>query len=237
MGALDQYARNVEVSQAMVARTPAVVTELLNHSNFTWAAQNCKMLAEAYVDLGLLHWRQGIDPRGDFRGAFEGYGKLAAIVRKYKLPKTDFDMSPVYAAMFLMGRSAPIEFFDEVAFKADRWACYQCRLVHALLDQTPSDTLVALTDKHLAANAEVPDRIFESYFQLLGLLPTKMERDEQIMRAKTTWVERKRDKTIAEGRFMDGHGVMNDLYVDIYLAAVLKKIGANTHTVHAWIWD
>jgi hypothetical protein len=29
---------------------------------------------------------------------------------------------------------------------------------------------------------------------------------------------------------------MNDLYVDIYLAAVLKKIGWVGPTVHVWAW-
>ena len=236
MDSTEQYTRNVEASQAIVDRTPVVVTELLNHSNFAWAAQNCRMATEAYVDLGLLHWRRGIDPRPDFEGAIEAASKLSAIVRKYRLPKDDFDLSLTYTAMFLMGRSPPLELFSESAFEDSRWACYQCRLVHALYDQPPSERLAALTDKHLAENDALPDRIFEAYFQLLGLRPSKLDMEERVRRARATWVERKRGEVIAEGRPLDGHGVMNDLYVDIYLAAVLKKIDWVGPSIHTWTW-
>lgn len=236
MDADEQYRQNVEASQAFVDRAPAVITDLLNHSNYVWAAQNCKQAADAYIDLGLLHWRRGIDPRADFEGAFRACSGLDELVRQHALPVGDFDLSLVYAAMSLMGYRAYIEYFDEPSFPNNRWACYQCRLVHALHDQTPNDSLARLTDKHLAEHDELPDRIFEAYFQLLGLHPSKLDREEQVRRAKTTWAERKRD-TFAEGRLLDGYGVMNDLYVDIYLAAVLRKIGAADHTVHAWRWD
>jgi hypothetical protein len=233
----DQYTRNVEASQAFVDRTPAVITDLLNHSNYAWAAQNCKQAAEAHIDLGLLHWRRGIDPRHDFEDAFRACSGLDEMVHKYILSRNDFDLSPVYAAMFLMGHKAQIDYVDEAAVTTSRWACYQYRLVHALHDEAPSNKLMKLTETYFKANEELPDRIFEAYFQLLGLLPTKMDREEQVRRAKTTWAERKRGELCAKGRPLDGHGAMNDLYVDIYLAAILKKIGWTGHTVHAWIWD
>lgn len=233
----DQYARNVEASQAFVDRTPGVITDLLNHTNYAWAAQNCKQAAEAYIDLGLLHWRHGGDPRPDFEGAFRACSGLEEMVHTYILSRNDFDLSLVYAAMFLMGHKAHIDFVDEAAITSSRWACYQYRLVHALHDQTPSPQLVKLTEGYFAAHDELPERIFEAYFQLLGLLPTKLDREEQVRRAKTTWAERKRGELSLDPRPLDGQGVMNDLYVDIYLAAVLKKIGAKDHTVHAWRWD
>lgn len=237
MDADEQYTRNVEASQAFVDRTPAVVTDLLNHTNYPWAAQNCKQAADAYIDLGLLHWRRGIDPRGDFEGAFRACSGLDEIVCKHRLSKSVFDLSLVYAALFLMGRTAEITYVDEALCREFRWPCYQYRLVHALHDEEPSEELVALTDKHLKGNHELPDRLFETYFQLLGLMPTKLDAEEQVRRAKTTWAERKREQLMPAGRALDGHGVMNDIYVDIYLAAVLKKIGATDHTVHAWRWD
>lgn len=237
MDADAQYTRNVEASQAFVDRTSAVVTDLLNHSNYVWAAQNCKQAADAYIDLGLLHWRRGIDPRSDFEGAFRACSGLDEIVWKHRLSKSVFDLSPVYAALFLMGRPAEITYVDEAACREFRWACYQYRLVHALHNEEPSEELVALTEKHFAGNHELPDRLFEIYFQLLGLMPTKMDRDELVRRAKTTWAERKRETLMPGDRPLDGHGVMNEIYVDIYLAAVLKKIGSVDHTVHAWRWD
>ncbi len=237
VGTPDQYTRNVEAAQALVDRAPAVVADMLNHSNFAWAAQNCRVAADAYVDLGLLHWRRGIDPRADFQGAFNACDRLGDIVQKHRLPKSDFDLTPVYAAMFLMGRSASVEFGDEHTYGENRRPCYERRLVLALHDQEPSERLVALVDRHLAENDELLDRIFETYFQLLGLRPSKLDMEERVRRAKSTWVERKRDELIGAGRPLDGHGAMNDLYVDIYLGAVLKKIGWVGPTVHAWTWD
>lgn len=237
VGALDQYERSVAAAEALIARGPDVITELLAHSNYEWAAQNCRVTAEAYVDLGLLHWRQGIDPREDFECAARAYQKLTEVVKQHKLPKSGFDIPTIYTAMFLVDRRVSIAFGDEAAYKASRWACYQARLVHALHDAPPSDALVALTDKYLAEPEQLPDRIFDTYFQLLGLRPATMGLDERVRRAKSSWAERKRDELIPPGRPLDGHGDMNDLYVDLYLGAVLKKIGWRGHTVHLWRWD
>ena len=60
MGGLEQYESRVAEAEALIARGPDVITDLLAHSNYEWAAQNCRVTAEAYVDLGLLHWRRGI---------------------------------------------------------------------------------------------------------------------------------------------------------------------------------
>ena len=237
MGALEQYECRVAEAEALVARGPDVIMELLAHSNYVWAAQNCRITAEAYVDLGLLHWRRGIDPREDFECAGRAYLKLIEVVRQHKLPASGFETPLIYAAMFLLDRRVPIVFGDEALYRTSRWDCYQARLVHALLDVPPSDALVAATERFLSEPETLPDRIFESYFQLLGLRPQTMDLEERVRRAKATWAERKRDELIPAGRALDGHGDANDLYVDLYLGAVLKKIGWQGHTVHRWIWD
>jgi hypothetical protein len=237
VGGLQHYESRVAEAEALIARGPGVISELLANSNFEWAAQNCRVTAEAYVDLGLLHWRRGVDPREDFACAARAYQKLVEIVQQHKLLESSFEIPLVYAAMFLVDRRAVIEFGNEAAYKASRWSCYQARLVHALHDASPSEMLLAMTDKFLAEPETLPDRIFESYFQLLGLRPQTMGLEERVMRAKATWAERKRDELIPAGRALDGHGDANDLYVDLYLGAVLKKIGWKGHTVHRWLWD
>lgn len=236
--ALDQqYTRSVDAAQAFVARTPAVVKDLLNHTNYTWAAHNLKQAADAHIDLGLLHWRRGIDPRADFEGAFRACSALDDLVKKHLLPKSGYDLSLVYAALFLMGRKAQIDYVDVDACTEFRWPAYQYRLVHALHDVEPTERLTKLMDGYLEKNDALPEKIFESYFQLLGLRPSKLDMEERVRRAKTTWVERRREALAPEGRALDGHGLMNELYVDIYLAAVLKKIGWVGPTVHVWKWD
>ena len=81
MGGLEQYESRVAQAEALTARGPDVITELLANSNFEWAAQNGRVTAEAYVDLGLLHWRRGVDPREDFECAARAYQKLNEIVQ------------------------------------------------------------------------------------------------------------------------------------------------------------
>lgn len=237
MDTTDQYTRLMQASQAIIARTPEVVSDLMNRENYVWAAHNCKAAAEAHIDLALLRWRQGQDPRHNFGGAIEAFVNLNGIVQSHGLSKGDFDMSPVYAAMFLMNMGATVAYFDEVSYETKRWPCYQCRIVHVLHDREPSAGLAKLAESHLARNDELPERIFEAYAQLLGLHPSKMDVDERVRRAKSTWAERKRDELVTDGPPWDGHGPMNDVYVDIYLAAILKKIGWKGHTIHAWLWD
>ena len=184
MGGLQHYESRVAEAEALTARGPGVISELLANSNFEWAAQNCRVTAEAYVDLGLLHWRRGVDPREDFACAARAYQKLVEIVQQHKLLKSSFEIPLVYAAMFLVDRRAVIAFGNEAAHKASRWSCYQARLVHALHDAAPSELLLAMTDKFLTEPETLPDRIFESYFQLLGLRPQTMGLEERVMRAK-----------------------------------------------------
>jgi hypothetical protein len=233
----DQYTRLFQASQDVIARTPEVVSDLVSRDNYLWAAHNCKAAAEAHINLGLLRWRQGIDPRHNFGGAMEAFVNLNEIVQNHRLSKEDFDMSPVYAAMFLMNRDATLTYSNEASYETKRWSCYQCRVVHALHDREPSAGLAKLVGSHLARNDELPERIFDAYAQLLGLRASNMDVDERVRRAKSTWAERKRDELVTDGPPWNGHGPMNDLYVDIYLAAILKKIGWRGHTVHAWLWD
>lgn len=237
MSAADQYARNEEAALAMVARTPKVVAELLQLSNFEWAAHNCRLAAEAYFDLGLLHWRRGEDPRQDFRGAIMHHDNLTELVRKHRLSPGDFDMSPIYAAMFLMGTKAPLVFFNEASYETLRWPSYEAHIVHALFDKEPGAGMAKLVESHAARNDELPERLLDVYLQLLGLRPSRMGLEERVLRAKTSWAERKREELVERGPAWNGHGVMNDLYVDFYLAAILKKIGVKAQTVHTWNWD
>jgi hypothetical protein len=233
----DQYARNEDAALAMVARTPKIVAELLQLSNFEWAAHNCRLAAEAYFDLGLLHWRRGEDPRHDFRGAIMHHGNLTELVKKHRLSAGDFDMSPVYAAMFLMGAKAPLVFFNEASYETQRWPCYEARIVHALFDEEPGAGMAKLVESHAARNDELPERLLDVYLQLLGLRESKADLAERVLRAKSAWAERKREELVERGPAWNGHGVMNDLYIDFYLAAILKKIGVKAQTIHTWNWD
>ena len=71
--------------------------------------------------------------------------------------------------------------------------------------------------------------------QLLGLRPNDQPRDDLVKLAETNW-KRRRSNMFFDGWPWFGYGANNDLYVDVYLAAVLHKIGWDGESVHLWRW-
>ncbi len=232
----DQYLINEQIRRDGIAGSRRAIPELLSAGNFGWAAKNYAMMADGNTELGLLHWRRSLDPRSDFESAGDAYDKLRAIVQERGLEKRNHEFPVVYAMLFLIGRQMPIEFEDELYHEVHRWPCYQSCLIHALHDQPLNDRDTALINRYLAENDELADQIFLTYLQLLGTRPTDHSIDELVTIAEANWLERKSDKFFRDGPAFDGYGVMNELYVDIYLAGVLKKINWTGNSIHRWIW-
>lgn len=234
----DQYNRNEKNRLDDIGLIEGAIPNNLNREDFPLAVYNYGRVADRYVDLGLLHWRHGLDPRPDFENSIEAYEKMIALARDYGLPKNVAEIPIVYAMLSLMGRRTPIEFEDEDYHEQHRWPCYQCCLVHALHDQPLNERHAKLLDQYLAENDELPDRTFLTYFQLLGMRLSERSPDELVKSAEANWTKRKRDKFFSDaGAAFDGYGVMNDIYVDVYLAAVLQKIGWQGESVHRWKWE
>jgi hypothetical protein len=233
---IEQYTVNEQVGLERVAGSRKVIPELLGAGNLVWAGKNYAMIADAQVDLGLLHWRRGLDPRSDFAAAIDAHESLLRLVREHRLDKHNHEFPIVYAMLSLMGRKSRIEFEDESYHDEHWWPCYQCCLVHALHDQPLNERHTRLLDRYLSENDELADRSFQTYFQLLGTRPTDLSRAELVNLAEANWLCRKNDQSFSDGAAFDGYGVMNDIYVDIYLAAVLQKIGWQGASVHRWRW-
>jgi hypothetical protein len=218
-----------------VAIIEGAIPENLRDGDFPLAVYNFASMAKLHADLGLLHWRRGIDPRADLQNAIESYEKMRDMARHQGFPNTvGGSLALVYAAMFLMQRKAAIEFEDNHG--TARWPLYECCLVHALNDQELDARHATLLDKHLAENNALVDRIYLTNFQLLGLRATDKTTDELVREAEQHWLKRKTTKFFEDSDSRDGFGEMNDLYVDIYLAGVLKKIAWRGEGVHCWKW-
>lgn len=232
----DQYSRTEADAAAWIIGSHNAIPDLIEAGDFAWAANNHRIIAEKQTELGLLHWRHGLDPRPDFEGAIKAYSNLNEMAEAQNLLRRDFEPSLVYPMLSLMGRTVPIEFYDPRGHEEFRIYCYQYCVACALHDQ-PLDTWhFSLLDKHLAHHDGLLDRSFLTYFRLLGLRPTDQSPGELVRLAEANWAERRRDKFFAEGPSWDGHGVMNELYVDVYLAGVLKKIGWEDESTHRWKW-
>ncbi len=233
----DQYIRNEEESQQTIEVCRSVIPDLTAKGNFAWAARNLRRWSEAHVDLGLLHWRHGSDPRTHFQMAIGVFQDLRAMVEQHELDPSNCDSSLICAALSLMGHKTKIEFYDEHAGEDFRGYCYKTCVAHALQDQSLSETLEAALNRHLRENDQFFDRAFLTYMQLLGLRPATRAQDKIVAIAEDNWARRKTDKVFADGPPYDGFGVMNGIYVDIYLAAILEKIRWHGDSVHKWKWS
>jgi hypothetical protein len=232
----EQYAINEKNRLEELIIIEEALPKNLGESNFSLAASNYGRMAHRHADLGLLHWRHGLDPRPDFERGIEAYEKMCALAREHALPKNVGELPVVYAMLFLMGRQTAIEFEDENYHKQHRWPCYECCLVHMLHDQPLNELHRGLLDRYLAKYDQRADRVILTYLQLLGARPSEQSRDELVKVADGNWV-RRRGNQFFDGWAWWGYGIMNDIYVDIYLAAVLKKIGWQGDSVHRWKWE
>lgn len=233
----EQYSINERVRLEGIEGSRRVIPELIGVGNYAWAAKNYSLIADGCTELGLLHWRRGLDPRPDFETAIDAYQSLIALARKHDLNTRNYEIPSVYAMLSLMERETQIEFEDEAYHEAHRWPCYQCCLVHELHDQRPNERHTTLLNQYLAENDELADRTFLTYFELLGVRPADQPADALVKLAEANWISRKTDKFFAGGPAFDGYGIMNDIYVDIYLAAVMRKIGWKGASVHSWRWQ
>lgn len=231
-----QYDRILSTVTNNIHQTPAIVAQLLAAENFNWAGKNYRMLADAHVDRGILLWRHGLDPRSDFARAADAYDALTLLVRERNLDPINYTTSLIHAAMFLIGRQEKVVFVDEDAFAEFRWPCYHSCLVHLLNDQPLTQSLSNLLMRHLAQNDDLPDITASTYLRLLGWLPSDLPQDRLVASAEENWNKRRSHKLFASSAPLEGYGEMNDLYLDIYLSSVLKKIGWTGQSVHSWHW-
>lgn len=233
-----QFATNEKNTLDYVQLIEGAIPKNIEKGDSSLATTNYGRLAGSYANLGLLHWRHGLDPRQDFENGVAAYEQMSALAREHQLPKNVAEIPAVYAMLSLMGRESAIEFEDEAYHEEHRWPCYQCCLVHALHDQPLNEHHARLLDQYLAENDEPADHSVLTYLQLLGLRQSDQSPDELVKAAEANWAKRKSDKFFADGGpAFFGYGVMNDIYVDIYLAAVLNKIGWKGESMHRWKWE
>jgi hypothetical protein len=135
MKAEEQYFWNEKNSREYVELIENAIPRNLHEGKFDLATANYGRLAETHTDLGVLHWRHGLDPRPDFERGVLAYAKMQTLAPEHAVPKNVQEMPYVYAMLALMDRRSPIAFEDENYHKEHRWPCYQCCLVHALHDQ------------------------------------------------------------------------------------------------------
>lgn len=206
--------------------------------DYARAVYNVKNQAEAYVEIGVLRWRQGIDPRPDFASAISAYGEAVALAQKHEVPRSEFGLCPLtYVAFSLMGQHTELFFQDPPdRLPIRRYPLYEHCLCHWLHDHEPDEPVIKLLEWHLSKKPILYDDVFRNYFQLLGKWPADKDRATLVGEAESYWLKRKTSRHYHNLSAIDGHGEYNDIYLDLRLSAVMKKIGWTGESIHRWVW-
>jgi hypothetical protein len=202
------------------------------------ARSNYRRQAEVYVDLGMLRWRQGIDPRADFSSGAEAILAMQSLLQdlpQQSRSRPDLATDLVNVSMFLGGHAMARESVGFQPAQA-RVLCYRCLVTSVLLQGSPDPDLFEQCNQFLSENAELVDQTQLTYLELLGLRASGKTVDDLVRKAENNWLLRKTSSLFEEGASREGHGAMNELYVDIYLGAILKKIDWEGQSVHRWVW-
>ncbi|MCX7358416.1 MAG: hypothetical protein NT015_09790 [Alphaproteobacteria bacterium] len=235
--AAEEYAILENLYRGKIDTTLQTIPSLLDAANYEWAAKNYAMMADAHVELGVLRWRGGLDPRPDFERATSAFDALGELVSDHGLPKANHEFPILYAMLSLSGRRTSIEFEDSAFFKESRWPCYLSCIVHALHDQPLDSYRDQLLDTYLGEGDELADRTMRTYLNLLEAHSVGVPVDALVAEAEANWLKRKTSRFFAdEGLLCEGHGLKNELFVDLYLSAILHKIGWDGESIHRWKW-
>jgi hypothetical protein len=234
--AAEQYAIIEKIYRDEIEMSVRAIPDLSSAGNYVWVGTNLMMMADTHVELGLLHWRAGLDPRPDFERAMHVYDELSTLANEHNLAR-HYEFPIVYAMLFLMGRRTTIDFEDEEYYKEHRWPCYLSCVVHALHDQPLDSYHEQLLDTYLGTEEEFADHVIRTYLDLLEAHAAGKPIASLVADAEANWLKRRTSRFFADGGpFSNGHGLKNELFVDIYLAAILNKIGWDGDGIHRWKW-
>jgi len=215
---------------------PNINQQLLAQGNIAKVAQNMRSIVEHQINLGLLHWRHGLDPRPDFQAAQKTYQNITDILAEHDLrPANAGALEIFYIAMAAMGETYTPKFLY-LDTPNRRWPLYRNHLIHLLHEERMGPELEKDLPKNLKKSGLV-DQIYTTFFQLLGDIPTDLSQDELVKQAEINWTNRRTNRWFSDSDSYEGSGDFNDLYVDIQLAAVLRKVGWQGESIHKWQWD
>ena len=228
----DQLRANVRTNRAQwLARQKDHLTQLLQsrppgHPGDLF--HTIEKLAQYAFELAMLDWREGVDPRprlADIENAF----KLALASRPDLL---QIGRNPGFMPIVsdLMGWNLPFDTappgeeerkFDMIWM--ERW------LIAGLAD--PS--CWPLNAKAPAGKNQFLARCLDDYW---ALLTGQADPDEGVQRRLRNYARRATHPTFKVLRPFDAGGDYNALFVDYTLAAIMKKRGIVSNSVHYWVW-
>ena len=186
-------------------------------------------LSQYALELGMLDWRDGIDPRPHFaeiKNSFE----LALNIRPDILPG---NQNPSFMAIMsdMLGWNLPFNTDppegDLLKFEMiwmDRW------LIAGLTDPN----CWPMKAKAPVGKNKFINQCLDDYW---ALLTDQVDPEEGMQRCIKNYNRRATHPTFKALSSYLGGGAYNALFVDYMLAAILKKRGITSNSVHDWLWD
>jgi hypothetical protein len=131
----------IEIAQNEIVSSCRALPINFENRDCALAVYNVKNQAEAHVEIGVLRWRQGIDPRPDFASAISAYGEAVALAQKHEVPGSEIGLCPLtYVAFSLMGQHTELYFQHPLnVISIRRYPLYEHCLCHWLHDHEPDE--------------------------------------------------------------------------------------------------
>lgn len=185
-------------------------------------------LSADLLQLAMIDWRDGIDPRLHFVKIRQHW--TAALAARPDILSAEYrdDFMFVISDMFGWGIPFNVEPPGDELRKFD--VLWMERWINAGLADPSSWPLKA---KAPPTKVKFINKCLDDYW---ALLTDQIDPEEGIRRCIANYNRRATHPTFkAVTRFLGG-GEYNELYVDYTLAAILKKRGLTSGSVHDWIW-
>jgi hypothetical protein len=185
-------------------------------------------LSQYAFQLGMLDWREGRDP-SPYLAEIQSNFALALDIRPDILPGTQ---NPAFMAIMsnMMGWDLPFNTDppgeEDLKFSMiwmDRW------IIAGLTD--PS--CWPMKEKAPAVKNQFINKCLDDYW---ALLTDQIDPEEGIQRCIKNYDRRATHQTFKALSSIYCGGQYNELFVDYTLAAILKKRGLRSNSVHDWVW-
>jgi hypothetical protein len=228
----EQFRKNVkENNKEMLIGKKVILTDRLNAhppehpGDLFYILQK---LSQYAFELGMLDWRNGVDPSPYFAQIKNAFVE-ALEIRPDILPG---NQNPGFMAIVsnMMGWDLPFNTEppgkDDLKFEAiwmDRW------IIAGLADPA----CWPIKTKAPAAKNKFINQCLDDYW---ALLTDQVDPEEGMRRCIKNYDRRATHQTFKVLSPYCGGGSYNELFVDYTLAAILKKRGLLSNSVHDWVW-
>lgn len=217
-------------------RIVGLQSDLLRGGKELIAVRNANLVADNLALIGLIDWRRGKDPRPEFEKAVTARLEFIKLAAEYNVDSRLYARSTLLAVCFLMGAEMDPSEEDGGYYEMNRWPLYTSCVVHALYGKELDERRRRLLASYLNRYDGLWDRSVKNYLTIAGASASGEEVEKLVADGCRDWERRKSNKSFSSGNIENGYGEYNAWFIDILLAASMKKAGLAGGGLHQWKW-